>query len=376
MSGTLRPGPQIALLETGALDALPDLLLADGIRSVLFIHGTKSLRAASAYLPALNEHGIRVVDASFRGECSPGEIERLRVLGEAEGVGAVIGLGGGKILDAAKAVAFGAGRLPAFLVPTLASTCSAWSAVSVYYDDDHHHLGHDVWPVPTRAVLIDPRIIFDSPVDFFVSGIADTLAKWVETRPLFERHTSWNTFDSLAATTARQCRDVPFEDGSAAVDDMRAGRLSAQWQAVMETSIISAGLVGGFGGERGRATAAHPVSDGLSALAQTRDLLHGIKVAYGILVQLALEGRWDDISSLRSLFGALGLPRSLADVQVDVNDVVALRAIADIAVDSSSSIHLLEENLSADRVVAAMTELEAFQEGLTPVAVTGRDTAE
>lgn len=370
MTGLLRPGPQYALVETGALRVLPDLLVADAAEAVLFVHGTRSLAAAAPHLPDLAAAGIRIVEARFGGECSPGEVDRLRALAAAEGAGAVVGLGGGKALDTAKAVA-ARSALPVHLLPTLANTCSAWSAVSVFYDDAHRHLGHEVWTVASRSVLIDPLVVFDSPVELFVSGIADTLAKWIEARPLFEAAPAPGFFADLGRQAAAECRDRAILDGPRAVDDMRAGRMTETWRSVMAAAIVTSGLVGGFGGDLGRATAAHPVNDGLSVVAASRDLLHGVKVAYGILVQLALERRWDEIADLREVYARLGLPRRLADVGIDADDVATIARVARVAVEPHSSIHLLRGAAGVEHVVDAMGALEAFQDDIAPVVVAG-----
>lgn len=364
MSGLRHPGPGVVASGEGALDALPRVLDRIGARRVLSVHGRRARRAVAAHLPALDP--VETVDAAFGGECSPAEIARLGAL--ARDADAVLGIGGGKALDTAKAVAVEAG-VPVVLVPTLASTCSAWSRVSVFYDDDHRHLGHAEHETPTHALLIEPRAVFDSPPEFFVSGIADTLAKWFEVRPLLERGDA-SVLTAIGRDAARRCRDAVLVHGVTAVYDMRAGRLSDAWRDVMEAAIVSAGIVGAFAGPHGRATAAHPVSDGLSAVDGTRDLLHGVKVAYGILVQLALEAHWNDIDALAGLYADLGLPRSLADLGIDAGDRASLHAIAAVAADERSSLHLLRSGLRASDVVEAMSALERHQLPLPRVALT------
>ncbi|MGW8484435.1 iron-containing alcohol dehydrogenase family protein [Microbacterium sp. NPDC055903] len=364
----VRPGPSIVHTGEGSLEQLPTVLAADGIRDLLFVHGSRSLRAAEPFLPDLAP--LPLVEAMFGGECSPSEIARLQSLATGAGVQGVLGLGGGKALDTAKAVAHPLG-LPIYLVPTLASTCSGWSAVSVYYDDAHRHLGHDTWDTPTRALFVDPRVLFDSPVDLFVSGVADTLAKHVETRAAFARRSPADVLTGFGAEAAALCGDLVRTRGAAAVADMRNGVRSDAWTMLAEAAIITAGLVGSMGASSGRATAAHPIGDGLSTLENTRDLLHGVKVAYGILVQLAMEERWDEIDALADVYAVLGLPRSLADLGIDPADETALRAIADAACEPSSSLHLLDEAPSHDQLVRLLRRLEAHQTPLARVPLAG-----
>lgn len=54
----------------------------------------------------------------FAGECSKQEIDRIVDIVNQEGLNVIIGIGGGKALDTAKAVAHYA-KLPVVIVPTI-----------------------------------------------------------------------------------------------------------------------------------------------------------------------------------------------------------------------------------------------------------------
>ena len=73
-----------------------------------------------------------IVTELFNGECSDEEVDRITAIVKKAGADVVIGIGGGKSLDTAKAVAF-ANKLPVVIVPTLASTDAPCSALSVIY---------------------------------------------------------------------------------------------------------------------------------------------------------------------------------------------------------------------------------------------------
>src|ERR1700730_11533078 len=113
-------GEQIAPLGNSAL-----MIADDAVWQVAGHTVENHLRAAN----------IRATGVSFRGESSENEINRICEIGRDAGVNVVVGIGGGKTLDVAKAVGHRLGVNWA-IIATLASTDAPTSALSVIYTDD------------------------------------------------------------------------------------------------------------------------------------------------------------------------------------------------------------------------------------------------
>ena len=97
-------------------------------RVILIAGGTAQRVLQPIWNTVLPAEGIEPLVYPFGGECSGEEVTRLVNLAQGSGAVAVVGAGGGKASDAARAVADEL-NLPAILNPTLTSTdspCSCW----------------------------------------------------------------------------------------------------------------------------------------------------------------------------------------------------------------------------------------------------------
>lgn len=101
------------------------------------------------------------------------EINRLTALAKDKGCDIVIGIGGGKILDTSKAVAFYS-KLPVIICPTIASTDAPCSALSVIYTEEGV-FENTCFSCKPIMVLMDTQVIANSPVRLTVSGMGDAL---------------------------------------------------------------------------------------------------------------------------------------------------------------------------------------------------------
>jgi glycerol dehydrogenase len=106
--------------------------------------------------------GVRLIGEAFGGECSKREIERLRGIAEREGATVVVGVGGGKSMDTAKAVGYEAGVKWAS-VPTIVSTDTPISALSVIYTDDGVFEEYMLLPRNPDLVLVDTQVAANAP---------------------------------------------------------------------------------------------------------------------------------------------------------------------------------------------------------------------
>jgi uncharacterized oxidoreductase len=329
-----------------------------------FLHGKRALAAAEPYLPASLARLGPDRRFLFSGHCTHELVDSLASrIGGSEETRLIIGLGGGSALDTAKALAIKSG-LPFAAIPTIAATCAAATPLSVWYTPEGKALGFEVFNRAADAVLVEPRIILASPAEYLKAGLADTLAKWYEADILTGGEKTAGKVIPLSARlgvdVAAALKETLLEKGKAAKTAQETGVLSPEFVEVVDAVILGGSLVGGLGEKYTRVAAAHALHNGISVLSETRHIPHGIKVAYGLLVQAALmeDG---SLEELLPKFRELDLPRGLEDLGVDPGNEEKLRRFIAASLVPSESIHYLPFPVTEDRLLRAIKTVEKLR---------------
>lgn len=345
--------PNIYRHHDGALTDMKQVIETQGLKKGLLVTGEASFNVAKPFIDPLE---LDVVIERYNGECSRVEVDRLRVKAEAEAVDYLLAVGGGKVIDVTKATAAVMG-LPYLIVPTLASNCAAVTPLSVFYTEDGVFTDHVVFDQAAFMVAVEPGILIQTPTDYLRAGIGDTIAKWYEAKPLVASLPHQPIAVKVSQHAAKLCQDVLIAHGEAALMDQKAKQITDRFIEVVDTIMLASGMVGGFGEHYGRVSGAHSIHNGLTVLPETHQHLHGDKVSYGILVQLAMFDEWNEINQLLPFYQALGLPASFFDLGIQTDLEEKWQQVARHATREAESIHLLGK-VTPDLVHHAMSELE------------------
>lgn len=351
------PGPANYYSHPGALARLHELYTPAQLSRAIWVYGERAIAAARPYLPeAFNAPGAKQV--LFKGHCSESDVAQLaQEAGDDRAV--VIGVGGGALLDTAKALARRLG-LPVVAIPTIAATCAAWTPLSVWYNDAGQALHFEIFNDANHLVLVEPEIILRAPVEYLLAGIGDTLAKWYEAVVLAPLPENLPLTVRLGINAALAIRDVLLEQSEAALADQQRGELTRNFRDVVDAIIAGGGMVGGLGERYTRVAAAHAVHNGLTVLPQTEKFLHGTKVAYGILVQSALLGQEEVLAQLVNAYQRFNLPTTLAELEVDIHNAAELERVIAHTLRPVESIHYLPVALTPAALRAAFEKVERF----------------
>jgi len=322
-------GPGRYFQGPGALQTLGDSAALFGRRAALvidrYVHDVWYDRLASICKLA----GVELIPLIVEGEMTPDTIASLRAQAADLSADMVIAAGGGKSLDAGKAVAKALYK-HLITVPTVASNDAPTSKNYVLYDTHHNLLAVEHMLFNPTIVLVDTEVISTAPALFFRAGMGDAISKKFEAAQCFHNG-GQNMFNASSTVTAQLiaegCLHTLLADGEAALQAAGTGTPTDAFERVVEAMILMSGL--GF--ESGGLSIAHALTRGLPRIDGVGQALHGLQVAVGLLVQLDLEHRSDGyLEKLRDWYEKVGLPTTLRELGARAVDDTMLQEAAQL----------------------------------------------
>jgi glycerol dehydrogenase len=326
-----------------------------GLSSSALIIASRSARrlAQAVWTETFPGAGLDFAVLDFGGECSSAEISRGTEAARRASASVIIGAGGGKTLDTARAVASEL-NLPVACCPTTASSDAPCSALSVVYTEEGVFERCLYFKRNPDLVLVDSSIIARAPVRQLIAGMGDALATYFEADASMRAHRKnvvGGSSTLAAAAIAKLCYETLLKDGTSALAAARAEAITPSLERIIEANTLLSGL--GF--ESGGLAVAHSLHNGLTAAPETHDRLHGEKVAFGTLVQLALEGA--DSAIIDEVMGfclSVGLPLTLAELGLENLTREKAWAIAQRAIAPGESVHNEPFDVTAEAVMDAL----------------------
>lgn len=301
----IRLSPGIYVNEPGALKKLPELINEFTLKSPVILTDQTVLKIIPQYLPA--DFVTRYPVEIFNGSCEFAEIDRLTE--QLKPYDGIIAFGGGQLMDTAKVVS---DRLNNVLinVQTVPSNCAAFTTKSIVYSPTHEMIASVRKKKPVDAVILEPELLKNAPLEYLRSGIGDTLAKYYEIRRRLTDDKMHSLSLSLARDMIERCREEMLK-----VDNPRSLN-GLNLQNFIDTIFLAASLVDGFADLDGRSVAAHTFYNAYVKIIGPQRFTHGEIVALGNLFQVTLENDAALIKEIRAYYPRVGLPLSLADLGI------------------------------------------------------------
>ncbi|MEG0296952.1 MAG: glycerol dehydrogenase [Clostridium sp.] len=307
----------------------------------------------------LKQNNSSFIIEKFNGECSKKEIERLREVVKKNNSKIIIGVGGGKTLDTAKATSYYE-KLPVVIVPTIASTDAPTSALAVIYTEDGIFDEYLFFPNNPNMVIVDSGVVAKAPARFLIAGMGDALATYFEARACVKSQaTSMAGGNAPLASMAlaRLCYDTILANGFKAIQALEHKVATKAVEDVIEANIYLSGI--GF--ESAGLAAAHAIHNGLTEIEEMHHLMHGEKVAFGTLAQLVLENaEIEEIEEVIDFCQTLGLPTTLEEMGVkEINNEDIMR-VAVKSCEKGDTMHNMPFKVTPEDVYAAILATDAL----------------
>ena len=335
-------------------------------KKALLIGGEKALKAgkeklvralsSSSEKDFAEDSEIEIADTVlFGSDCTYARMEELAAHAEKCGADMIFGMGGGKALDTAKGTAEKAG-LPVFTFPTIAATCAATTALSVVYKEDGNFDSFYFYDKPARHSFIDTGIIAQAPERYLRAGIGDTLGKYFECH-FAARGDELHHSSALGREISNMCY-FPLRDyAEKALEECRENKAGVALEQAVLANVISTGLVSLLVLDEYNCAIAHSVYYGLVLLPGfEEENLHGDVVAYGVLVQLMVDGEVESAKEMKAFLRKLGIRTTLAEMGAPL-EREALAAVLKETVTGPDMEHIPYE-VTEDMIYDALCKVE------------------
>ncbi|CCC82145.1 sn-glycerol-1-phosphate dehydrogenase [Thermoproteus tenax] len=293
--------PRYVVFGPGAALRLGEVLNKLGAKRVAVVTGpTASRRIAESIIGS-----IRNIEADFYSE--------EEIFDKTGGCDVVVGIGGGKPIDAAKVFAYFAGR-PLVIIPTSASHDGIASPYVSYVLNRRLSERGKIAVSPT-AILADTTIIMGAPPRLLRAGIGDLLGKAVSVRDWKLAHrVKGEDYSEYAAILARASYSIVARNATKISNFKREEDVR-----VLVKALIGCGVAMGIAGSsRPCSGSEHLFAHAIELYAEEhglKNVVHGELVALGTIIMSYLHGM--DWRRIKALAKSAGLPTTLKEAGID-----------------------------------------------------------
>ncbi|MGW4567242.1 iron-containing alcohol dehydrogenase family protein [Streptomyces sp. NPDC004561] len=307
----LIPSPVVVDIRPGALDdlacVLADERIAQSGRLAVAVSGGSGAKLRERIAPSLPgaswyEVGGGTLDDAVRlaGEMKSGRYD------------AVVGLGGGKIIDCAKFASARVG-LPLVAVPTNLAHDGLCSPVATLDND----AGRGSYGVPNPiAVVIDLDVIREAPARFVRAGIGDAIsninavADWE-----LSNRVNGEKIDGLAAAMARQAGEAVLRHPGGIGDN--------DFLQVLAEALVLSGISMSISGDsRPSSGSCHEINHAFDLLFPKRAAAHGEQCGLGAAFAMYLRGEHEEAAFTAGVLRRHGLPVLPEEIGFTVDEFV------------------------------------------------------
>lgn len=235
----------------------------------------------------------------------------------------VVGVGGGRIMDIAKAIAHIA-ELPVVNIPTQAATCAAYTPMSVEYTDEGAAFGTEggnfYHLFEVSAVIVDETIMIYQPPRYVASGILDAMAKYIEIQ---HGHSQMRFEDfTMEVYTAYEIAKYTYgilkENSLKIYNDVKEHKLTKEVHDFLFINFALTSLISGISKALGQTALAHEMYyvARMYFTKEAKNFLHGEIVGMALILQLYYNETPEKIPEFTEFMKAMEMPTTLSEIGI------------------------------------------------------------
>ena len=326
--------------ESGAVKRTATEVLRLNCKKAVIVGGKTALSVALNGIKAsLEEKNVAYVVKEHNGYCSFEAAYEISDLMKSENCDIVIGVGGGKIMDLAKAIAAIADT-PVINIPTSAATCAACTPLSVMYTEQGQTVpGSTKHRLSVNAVLVDIDFMLTQPPRLLIAGAYDSMAKYIETAMRIKGKTEDEM--QLGIDYAFLLSKQIYEDIRRllpeALETLKNGVTTKAFEKLVYINLGVTGVISGIAKGSGQTAFAHEFYEAIRTVftKEAASFIHGELVGMALALQLDYNGDPEKIAGIRELLTEYGLPVFLKDINVEPTEENLKKLFDDMAQTSS-----------------------------------------
>lgn len=260
---------------------------------------------------------FEITECISGGESSWAEVNRVAAIAQEKCVDGVIGMGGGKVIDTAKAAGNKVG-VAVIIIPTIAASDASTGSLAVIYNDDGSMDEEIHFPTNPELVIVDTHIIMNAPARFLIAGMGDALSTFIGGKVSYSQYKNNEYGAKPTEASMALCKlayDLLIKHGLAAKLACEEHVMTKDLNKIIETNVLLSGL----GMESNGGGSDHTWYYAFCALSNREEnMLHGEYVSFSTICSMVLSGESkEDIDEVVKFCQSVDLPTTLEDLKLD-----------------------------------------------------------